>query len=90
MNKQELIETMSKKTKMPKTRVLGFIDSFIDTVGTELKKGKNVQLVGFGSWQRRRRKSRIGRNPQTGKEIKIDARNVAKFSMGQKLFDRLN
>ncbi|MBU0687577.1 MAG: HU family DNA-binding protein [Candidatus Margulisbacteria bacterium] len=90
MNKQELIESMSKKTKMPKTRVLNFIDSFVDTVSTELKKGKKVQLVGFGSWQKRKRKARMGRNPQTGKEIKIGARNIAKFSMGQKLFERIN
>jgi DNA-binding protein HU-beta len=90
MNKQELIEVMSKKVKMPKTRVLNFIDTFIDTVGIELKKGKKIQLVGFGSWQKKKRKARVGRNPQTGAEVKIDARNVAKFTMGAKLFDRIN
>ena len=90
MNKQELVDVMSKKTKLPKTRVLSFIDTFLDTVGTELKKGKKVQLVGFGSWQKKKRKARLGRNPQTGQEIKIDSHHVAKFSMGQRLFERIN
>ena len=55
-----------------------------------MKKGKKIQLVGFGSWQKKKRKARVGRNPQTGAEVKIDARNVAKFTMGAKLFDRIN
>jgi DNA-binding protein HU-beta len=47
-------------------------------------------MVGFGSWRKIRRKSRAGRNPQTGKSLNIPARNVAKFNMGQHLYDLLN
>ncbi|MFA5876548.1 MAG: HU family DNA-binding protein, partial [Candidatus Margulisiibacteriota bacterium] len=74
MNKQQLIEAMARKNKTTKVDMTKFMDSFIDTVSEELKKGKKVQLVGFGAWQKKRRKARIGRNPQTGEEIKVAPR----------------
>ena len=90
MNKQELINKVAKQTKLPKSRILNMIDSMVGSIETELKKGKKVQLVGFGSWQKVRRKARPGRNPQTGQKLTIPSRNVAKFNMGQHLFDQLN
>ena len=90
MNKQELISTVASKTKMSKSSVLNITDALFDTIEGSLKKGQKVQMVGFGSWSRIRRKARTGRNPQTGKPLNIPARNVAKFSMGQHLYDLLN
>jgi DNA-binding protein HU-beta len=64
------------------------LDSFVDGVTKTLKKkdGK-VTLVGFGTFQKSRRKARKGRNPQTGEMLKIKARNVVKFKPGKKLRD---
>jgi DNA-binding protein HU-beta len=75
---------------MPKSRVLAVIDSTFDEIEKALSKGKSVRMVGFGTWQKQRRKARPGRNPQTGKTLTIKARNVAKFSMGQHLHDMMN
>lgn len=90
MNKQELCNMVSKQTKMSKSKCMSFIDATFNTIEGSLKKGKDVRLVGFGSWRKVHRRSRPGRNPQTGKKLTIPARNVAKFSMGQHLFDQLN
>ena len=90
MNKQELISNISKKTSMPKSHILNVLDSCFDSISGALKKGQEVRLVGFGTWKKLRRKARIGRNPQTGKPLKISARNVAKFVAGQNLTDLIN
>ena len=90
MNKQQLCAQISKQTKMPKSKVLSVLDSCFGEIEKSLKKGQEVRLVGFGTWKKIRRKARPGRNPQTGKKLTIKARNVAKFSMGQHLFDTLN
>ena len=90
MNKQQLISTVAAKTKMTKTAVLTITDALMETIEGALKKGQKIQLVGFGNWQRVRRKARTGRNPQTGKPLNIPPKNVAKFTMGQHFFDMLN
>ncbi|MFH1683742.1 MAG: HU family DNA-binding protein [Candidatus Margulisiibacteriota bacterium] len=90
MNKQELCARVAKQTKMPKSKVMAMIDSTFDTISSSLKKGQEVRMVGFGTWKKQRRKARPGRNPQTGKALTIKARNVAKFCMGQNLFDLMN
>ncbi|MFA6431174.1 MAG: HU family DNA-binding protein [Candidatus Margulisiibacteriota bacterium] len=90
MNKQELCDSISKQTKMPKAKVMSFLDSTFSSIQTSLKKGQEVRLVGFGTWKKLRRKARPGRNPQTGKKLTIPARNVIKFSAGQQLKDLIN
>ena len=90
MNKQELTNNVAKKMQMPKSKIMSIIDSTFETISGSLKKGQEVRMVGFGTWKRLKKKARKGRNPQTGKTITIKARNVAKFSMGQNLFDMLN
>lgn len=90
MNKQELCTQISKQTKMSKAKVMSIVDTTFETIGSALKKGQQVRLVGFGSWKKLRRKARPGRNPQTGKKLTIPARNVAKFNMSENLFDLLN
>ncbi len=63
------------------------LDSFIDATSSTLKKGNKVTLVGFGTFSVAERAARTGRNPQTGKEIKIAAKKVVKFKVGKELAD---
>jgi len=79
---------MAKDAKITKVAAAAALESFVASVTKALKKkdGK-VTLVGFGTFQKTRRKARKGRNPQTGEAIKIKARNVVKFKPGKKLRD---
>ncbi len=88
MTKAELIEKMANEADISKVAAGKALDSFVDGVTKTLKKkdGK-VTLVGFGTFQKSRRKARKGRNPQTGEMLKIKARNVVKFKPGKKLRD---
>ncbi|MBU1027013.1 MAG: HU family DNA-binding protein [Candidatus Margulisbacteria bacterium] len=90
MNKQQLISQVAKQCKLPKSQIMTMADSMFDTIEKSLKKGQDVRLVGFGTWKKSKRKARTGRNPQTGKSIKIPARNVVKFKAGQALLEMIN
>lgn len=90
MNKQELICSIAKKIDLSKSQTLNIINAIFSTIESTLKKGSQVQLVGFGTWTVRRRAARMGRNPQTGAKIKIPARKVPVFSAGQKLKDAVH
>ncbi len=85
MNKAELIDAIASDAKITKADAGRALDSFMLTVGKALKKGDRVGLVGFGSFSVTKRAARIGRNPQTGKEIKIPAKKVVKFKAGAEL-----
>ncbi|HMN32011.1 MAG: HU family DNA-binding protein [Chitinophagaceae bacterium] len=85
MNKAELIEAMAKAADCTKTQAGAALDAFCDTVGAALKSEDKVTLVGFGTFSVSKRAARVGRNPQTGKEIKIAAKKVAKFKAGKEL-----
>ena len=85
MNKAELISAIATDAGVSKSVASKVLDSMINNVTESLKKGKKVTLVGFGTFSVTKRKARTGRNPQTGKEIKIPARKVAKFRAGAKL-----
>lgn len=85
MNKAELIDAISKKTKQPKALTRAVIDSFLDTVQTTLKKGDKVVLPGFGTWYVAKRAPRKGRNPKTGQTINIPGGKVPRFKSGSKL-----
>ena len=82
MTKTDLIEKVAKDAALTKTHAGKCIDAIIDAVTAALKKGQKVTLVGFGTFSVSKRKARKGRNPQTGKEIKIAARKAPKFSAG--------
>ena len=82
MTKADLIEKIAKDAKVSKAAADKAINSFVDGVKKALKKGDKVALIGFGTFSVSQRKARKGRNPQTGKEIKIPARKVPKFSAG--------
>ena len=84
MNKTELIAAIASKTELSKKDAEKALKAFTDVVTEELKKGEKIQLVGFGTFEPRKRAARIGRNPQTGKELKIPAKTVPAFSAGKK------
>ena len=84
MNKEELVQEISKKASVTQKEASEVLSSLIDTIQKTVAKGKNVTLVGFGTFESRKRAARIGRNPQTGKELKIPAKKVPAFSAGKK------
>jgi DNA-binding protein HU-beta len=86
MNKAELIEAVSEQTGLAKSQVDDAIKSILATITTELSKGNKITLVGFGTFERRKRKGRIGVNPQNPtQKIKIPAKNAPAFSAGSEL-----
>ena len=85
MTKAELIATVAKEAKIPKVSAEKALNAFTISVMKGLKKGDKLTLTGFGTFSVVKRKARTGRNPQTGKEIKIPARKVAKFKAGNLL-----
>lgn len=85
MNKAQLIDAMAGDAGLTKADAKKALDSFINATAGALKKGDRVALVGFGSFSVSKRSARTGRNPQTGKEIKIAAKNVVKFKAGSDL-----
>lgn len=89
MNKAELVDKIAKDAEITKAQANEALDSFTKSVVTTLKKGDKVTLVGFGTFSVTKRSARIGRNPQTGKEIKIPAKKVAKFKAGKEFSGKL-
>lgn len=85
MNKAELIDAIAADAGLSKADAKRALDGFITATTKALKKGDRVALVGFGSWSVAKRAARTGRNPQTGKEIKIAAKKVVKFKAGAEL-----
>lgn len=83
MNKAELIENVATSTKMSKTDTAEVLNAAFAAIKKSVKKGEDVTLVGFGTFTRSKRKARLGRNPQTGKEIKIPAMTVPRFRPGR-------
>ncbi len=90
MNRKELIEALAKKTDSTKADADRNIAALIEIVTATLKKGDNVALVGFGSFEVRKRAARIGRNPKTGAELKIKASKVPAFKAGASLKAAVN
>ena len=84
MNKEELVQEISKKANVTQKEATEVLSSLIDTIQKTVSKGKKVTLVGFGTFEPRKRAARTGRNPQTGKELKIPAKTVPAFSAGKK------
>jgi DNA-binding protein HU-beta len=85
MNKAELIDAMAAEAGLTKADAKRALDAFVTATTKALKKSDRVALVGFGSFSVTKRAARIGRNPQTGKEIKIAAKKVVKFKAGSEL-----
>lgn len=83
MNKSQLVEAVAEHTELTKTNIEEILNSALDLIKKSVKKGDDVTLVGFGTFTKSKRKARIGRNPQTGKEIKIPAMTVPRFRAGK-------
>jgi len=90
MNKEELVQEISKKAKVTQKEASEVLSVLMDVVEKTVAKGKKVTLVGFGTFEARKRKARTGRNPQTGKEIKIAAKTVPAFTAGKKFKELVN
>ena len=90
MNKTELVAAISEKTELTKKDSEKALKALIDVVAEELKKGEKVQLVGFGTFEVSERAARTGKNPQTGKAMKIPASYAPKFKAGKALKDLVN
>jgi DNA-binding protein HU-beta len=90
MNKTDLINNMAENAGITKAAAKKALDGLLVDIEGSLKKGDRVSLVGFGSWSVSKRAARDGRNPQTGKTIKIKAKNVVKFKAGSDLSEAVN
>ena len=89
VTKKEFVEAYAKATGEIKKRSEELVSEFLLTVEKSLVKGETVQFVGWGTFTAQKRNARKGRNPQTGKEIKIAAKKVVKFKAGKKLSDKV-
>jgi DNA-binding protein HU-beta len=89
MNKAELVDAIAAGSGLSKADSKKALDAFIDATTGALKKGDRVALVGFGSFSVSKRAARKGRNPQTGKEIKIAAKKVVRFKAGAELSEKV-
>ncbi|WP_367673842.1 HU family DNA-binding protein [Buchnera aphidicola] len=85
MNKAQLINVVSEITKLSKKQIKKTLETALSSIVKSLKNGNSVQLVGFGTFKVNNRAARIGRNPQTGKEIQIPATKVPTFVSGKSL-----
>lgn len=85
LGKRDLVDKIAEKAGIPKKEANKALNAILESIGEELTKGNTVRLIPFGSFEVRHRKSRMGRNPRTGEEIKISARNVPAFKPGKAL-----
>ena len=84
MNKEELVKEVSKKAKASQKATADILSATLEIIEKTVSKGKKVTLVGFGTFEARKRAARTGRNPQTGAALKIAAKTVPAFSAGKK------
>ena len=90
MNKTELVAAVAEQADISKKDAEKALKAFVEVVTEEMKKGEKVQLVGFGTFEVSERAAREGRNPQTGKTMKIEACKAPKFKAGKALKDAVN
>ncbi|WP_275790437.1 DNA-binding protein HupB [Pararhizobium gei] len=90
MNKNELVSAVAEKANITNKEASTAVDAIFEVIQSELKNGGDVRLVGFGNFSVSHREASKGRNPSTGAEVDIPARNVPKFSAGKGLKDAVN
>ena len=90
LTKKEIINMLCEHSELPNNDCTRIVESFFDTIKSELKKGNPMMVSGFGKWTVKSKKERKGRNPQTGKDLIIKARKVIAFKPSVVLKDALN
>lgn len=90
MNKSKLIQKMAQRTQRPQKYCQEYLETLIEIMAEELQEGNSLMIQGFGSFSRWEQTQRIGRNPRTGVNCTIPARNSVKFKPGKTLLARLN
>ena len=90
MNKNELVSAVAEKVSLSKQQATEAVDAVFDVIGDALANGGDIRLVGFGTFSVGHRAASKGRNPSTGAEVDIPARNVPKFAAGKTLKDSVN
>jgi DNA-binding protein HU-beta len=85
LNRQDVIDTLAKKTDVPKSQITMIVTGMFDIITANLKKGNAVHFRGFGKFLRVSRRARKARNPQTGATLKVPARKAVKFQVGTEL-----
>lgn len=90
MTKQDFLKCVSKKVNKPVSQIDETLSAFIECITKTISKGDKLTLPGLGTFSAKKRAARMGRNPQTGKEIKIAAKRVPRFSASKPLKDAVN
>ena len=90
MNKNDIVAAVSESAGLSKADATKAVDCVFDSITEELKQGREVRLVGFGTFAVTRRAATTGRNPRTGETIQIAASNQPKFKAGKALKDAVN
>ena len=90
MNKSELVAAVQEATQLKKKDAEAAVVAFVDTIKEALKKGEKVQLIGFGTFESKKRPARVARNPRTGEEIKVKASKSPVFKASKALKDEMN
>ncbi|KGO98398.1 transcriptional regulator HU subunit alpha [Lysobacter defluvii IMMIB APB-9 = DSM 18482] len=90
MNKAEFVSAVAEASELSRADAARAVDAVVGTITDALKKGENVTLVGFGTFEVRERAARQGRNPKTGEAIKINASKNPSFKAGKALKDAVN
>ncbi len=90
MTKIDIIESIYDEIGIPKKDCVRIAESVFDIIKDDLQKGNDVMISGFGKWAVKAKKARRGRNPKTGKEMRIDARKVVTFKPSNVLRDAVN
>jgi nucleoid DNA-binding protein len=84
------LSNISEVTGITKSETSTVVDAFISQIESSLQTGNDVSIVGFGTWKKKHRAARSGRNPQTGETLQIAAKNTVTFSAGKALKDSVN
>ena len=90
MNKTDLVNSISEKTGLTKSKTSEVVDAFVSSITESLKNAEKVTLVGFGTFATIKKEARKGRNPKTGESIEIPSKTVAKFKAGSELSKSVN
>ncbi len=89
MNKSELVEVVADKTEMTKAAAGGAVEALLETIAESVARGEAVTLIGFGTFEARKRAARAGKNPRTGETLKIAATTVPAFKAGKAFKDKV-